>query len=152
MNSYEKTYTILLANDLKEFQFLIKEALTEVSVSLKLFCVKDGEEMLDYLYRRNQYKSPQTSPRPSLILLDLNMPRKDGREVIIEIKSDPKIRQIPVIILTTSKQEQDLSFCYNAGANSFIIFPLSFEKLVEVLKRICEYWFEIVLLPPIPEE
>lgn len=152
MNYYEKTYNILLANDRKEFQFLIKEAFTEVSLSIKLFCVKDGEEMLDYLYRRNQYKSPETSPHPSLILLDLNMPRKDGREAIIEIKSDPKIRQIPVIILTTSRQEQDLSLCYNAGANSFINFPLTFEKLVEVLKRICEYWFETVLLPPLPDE
>ncbi|MCT7951749.1 response regulator [Ancylothrix sp. C2] len=152
MNPKINTYKILLANDRKEVQFLIEEALTEVPLSLQLFCVKDGEELVDYLYRRNHYKSPETSPRPNLILLDLNMPRKDGREALLEIKSDSTLRQIPVLILTTSQQDGDLSHCYGAGANSFINLPLSFDTLVEFLKRICQYWFQTVILPPLPED
>ena len=147
-----QNYKILLANDRKEVQFLVEEAITEVPLSLQLFCVQDGEELLDYLYRRNQYQSSSTSPRPNLILLDLNMPRKDGREALREIKSDPTLREIPVLILTTSKQDGDLSYCYSSGANSLINLPLSFDSLVEVLKSVCLYWFETVMLPPIPED
>lgn len=152
MNTQTPNYKILLVNDRKEIQFLVGEALTEIPLSLQLFCVKDGEELLDYLYRRNQYQSSNTSPRPNLILLDLNMPRKDGREVLREIKSHPTLRQIPILILTTSKEEGDLSYCYHTGANSFINLPLSFDSLVEVLKNVCLYWFGTVVLPPLPED
>lgn len=102
---------------------------------------------MDYLYRRGQYTEPKSSPRPGLILLDLNMPRKDGREALREIKTDPQLRHIPIVVLTTSKAEEDIYRSYDLGANSFITKPVTFSGLVEVMKTIGKYWFEIVELP-----
>ena len=109
--------------------------------------MEDGEELLDYLRRRGKYADPKESPRPGLVLLDLNMPRKDGREALREIKSDPKLRDIPVVVLTTSKAEEDIARSYNLGVNSYITKPVKFSALVEVMKALGKYWFEIVELP-----
>src|SRR5262249_28014308 len=109
--------------------------------------VEDGEELMDYLHRRGKYSNPKDSPRPGLILLDLNMPRKDGREALREIKNDPKLRDIPVVVLTTSKAEEDVVRTYSLGVNSYIAKPVKFTALVEIMKTMTKYWFEIVELP-----
>lgn len=143
----QTTVRILLADDDDDDCMLAREALAESRLLSELYVVRDGEELLDYLYHRGKYINPNSSPRPGLILLDLNMPKKDGREALQEIKNDPKLRQIPVIILTTSKAEEDIHHTYDLGANSFIIKPMDFESLVEVMRTIGKYWFEIVELP-----
>ncbi|HEX8202372.1 MAG TPA: response regulator, partial [Isosphaeraceae bacterium] len=107
-----------------------------------------GEELLEYLRRQGQFTDASTSPTPGLILLDLNMPRKDGREALREIKSNPALRQIPIIVLSTSKAEEDVYRTYDLGANSFITKPVTFEGLVDVMKSLGRYWFHIVELPP----
>jgi CheY-like chemotaxis protein len=112
-----------------------------------LITVNDGEELMDYLRHRGKHAPPAVSPRPGLVLLDLNMPRKDGREALREIKSDPELRSIPVVILTTSKGEEDIERGYNLGANSFITKPVTFDGLVESLRVATEYWFQVVQLP-----
>jgi CheY-like chemotaxis protein len=102
---------------------------------------------MDYLYHRGQYTNSKVAPRPGLILLDLNMPKKDGREALREIKADINLRKIPIVVLTTSRAEEDIYRTYDLGANSFIIKPVTFASLVEVMKTIGKYWFEIVELP-----
>lgn len=109
--------------------------------------MENGEQVLDYLYRRGEYAGSNWD-RPDLILLDLNMPRLDGREALTLIRYDPDLQQIPVVILTTSHRSGDILLCYRLGANSFISKPVTFEGLVEVMKTLCQYWFEIVSLPP----
>jgi len=126
---------------------LAREALEESRLANDFRYVENGEELLDYLRRRGQYADPAVSPRPGLILLDLNMPRKDGFEALAEIKEDPNLRQIPVVILTTSRAEEDVYRGYDLGVNSFITKPVSFEGLVEAMKTLGRYWFEIVELP-----
>lgn len=147
MKGRQTTVNILLADDDEDDCMLAREALVESRLSSELHVVKDGEELMDYLYHRGKYASPNSSPRPGLILLDLNMPKKDGREALKEIKADPELRQIPVIVLTTSKAEEDIYRTYDLGANSFIIKPMNFASLVEVMRTIGKYWFEIVELP-----
>ena len=107
---------------------------------------------MDFLKRRGKYTDPATSPRPDLILLDLNMPRKDGREALMEIKADPELRSIPIIVLTTSKSEQDILKSYDLGVNCFISKPVLFEELIEVVRSIGQYWFDIVKLPNVENE
>ena len=141
------TITLLLAEDDPDDRMLIRDALREARLANDLHTVEDGEELLDYLNRRGAYAGATEAPRPGLILLDLNMPRKDGREALQEIKSDPDLRQIPVVVLTTSKAEEDVFRSYDLGANSFITKPVTFESLVEVMKTLERYWFEIVELP-----
>jgi len=143
----QTTVTILMADDDEDDCMLAREALTESRLANDLYIVRDGEELMDYLYRRGQYANPNISPRPDLILLDLNMPKKDGREALREIKNNPELRRIPVVVLTTSKAEEDIYRSYDLGANSFIIKPVTFAALVEVMKTIGKYWFEIVELP-----
>ncbi len=142
-----KPITLLLADDDPDDRLLAKQALEKSRLANDLRCVEDGEELLDYLRHRGQYADPKESPRPGLILLDLNMPRKDGREALREIKSDPKLRDIPVVVLTTSKAEEDIARTYNLGVNSYITKPVKFTALVEVMKALGKYWFEIVELP-----
>ena len=142
-----KPITLLLADDDPDDRLLAKEALAKSRLANDLRCVEDGEELLDYLRRRGKYADPKESPRPGLVLLDLNMPRKDGREALREIKSDPKLRDIPVVVLTTSKAEEDIARSYNLGVNSYITKPVKFTALVEVMKALGKYWFEIVELP-----
>jgi len=141
------TVTILMADDDEDDCMLAHEALAESRLANDLHFVRDGEELMDYLYRRGKYVDSRSSPRPGLILLDLNMPRKDGREALREIKADPNFRQIPIVVLTTSKAEEDIYRSYDLGANSFITKPVTFASLVEVMKTIGKYWFEIVELP-----
>ena len=140
--------TILMADDDEDDRMLTKKALQESRLANDLHLVEDGEELLDYLYRRGKYSNLGDSPRPGVILLDLNMPRKDGLEALKEIKNDPALRQIPVVILTTSKAEEDIYRSYDLGANSFVTKPVSFQQLVEAMKGLGQYWFEIVELPP----
>jgi CheY-like chemotaxis protein len=112
-----------------------------------LRCVEDGEELMDYLFQRGAFEDPADAPPPGLILLDLNMPKKDGREALAEIKNDPRLRKIPVIVLTTSSAEEDVYRSYDLGVSSYITKPVTFTGLVEAMKVLAEYWFEIVVLP-----
>ena len=148
MNEHARPIVILLADDDEEDRMLAADALEESRVVNDLRFVQDGEELLDYLYHRGKYAAPGSSPTPGLILLDLNMPRKDGREALREIKVDPDLRRVPVVVLTTSKAEEDIYRTYDLGANSFITKPVSFEGLVAVMRDIGRYWIEIVELPP----
>jgi CheY-like chemotaxis protein len=143
--------TILMAEDDPEDRMITQDGFEESKLANDLRFVEDGEELMDYLYRRGKYSDPELSPRPGLILLDLNMPRKDGREALAEIKADPKLRSIPVIVLTVSKAEEDILRSYDTGANSYITKPVTFGGLVEALKALSIYWFEIVELPPARE-
>jgi CheY-like chemotaxis protein len=147
MTDDKKPITILLADDDPDDRMLTRDAFTESRLYNKLEMVEDGEELMDYLYHRGKYSGEAAMPRPGLILLDLNMPRKDGREALKEIKSCPELRRIPVIVLTTSKAEEDILRTYDLGVNSFVTKPVTFEALVDVLKTIGKYWFEMVELP-----
>jgi CheY-like chemotaxis protein len=138
--------TILLADDDADDRMLTKDALAESRLANDLRFVEDGEELLDYLLKRGKYADAD-APRPGLILLDLNMPRKDGREALREIKADPTLRQIPIVVLTTSKAEEDIYRTYDLGVNSFITKPVTFDGLVTVMRALGRYWFEIVELP-----
>ncbi len=149
MKNFNKPVTILMADDDADDRLLTKEALSESRLANDLRFVEDGEELLDYLYRRGNYVSLADSPRPGIILLDLNMPRKDGREALEEIKADADLRQIPVVVLTTSKVEEDIYRTYDLGASSFITKPVTFDGLVDVIGALGKYWFEIVELPPV---
>ena len=139
---------ILLVDDDADDRMLARDALAESRLANDLREVEDGEQLLDYLQRRGKYADPASSPRPGLILLDLNMPRKDGREALKDIKADPNLRHIPIVVLTTSKAEEDIYRTYNLGVSSFITKPVSFEGLVSVMRVLGKYWFEIVELPP----
>ncbi len=146
-----RTITILIADDDEDDRFLAEEALQESRLANALQFVEDGEELMEYLQRRGRYEG-STAPRPGLILLDLNMPRKDGREALREIKSDPELRSIPVVVLTTSKAEEDILRTYDLGVNSFITKPVTFDGLVDIMRLLGRYWFEIVELPPGPQD
>ena len=147
MNRLKKSVPILIADDDEEDREMIQDALKESRLINNIHCVKDGEELMDYLFHRGQFKDQDQNPLPGLILLDLNMPKMDGREALRAIKSNPSLRQIPVIVLTTSRAEEDIFRTYDLGVNSFITKPVSFEALVAVMKSIGHYWFDIVELP-----
>jgi CheY-like chemotaxis protein len=149
-NRSARPITILLADDDPDDRLLTRQALEENRLANDLRFVVDGEELTDYLWRRGKFSDPTNSPSPGIILLDLNMPRKDGREALKEIKNDPVLKRIPVVVLTTSKAEEDIYRTYNLGVNSYITKPVSFDSLVEVMKTLGEYWFEIVELPSAP--
>ena len=140
--------TILMADDDADDRTLTKEALEEGRLMNEIRFVENGEELLEYLRRQGRFAPPAEAPRPGLILLDLNMPRKDGRAVLKEIKSDPELRTIPVVVLTTSKADEDVYRSYDLGVNSYIVKPVTFEALVDILQTLEKYWFEIVELPP----
>nr|WP_228035122.1 response regulator [Oculatella sp. LEGE 06141] len=147
MSAYRKPITILMAEDDEDDRILAKEALEECRLANNLHFVANGEELMDYLHHRGRYADSTTSPRPGLILLDLNMPKKDGREALKEIKSDAELRRIPIVVLTTSKAEEDIYRSYDLGATSYIAKPVTFDSLVEVMRVLGKYWFEIVELP-----
>src|SRR6266446_6363339 len=138
---------ILMADDDEDDRRAVAKAWKSSRAANPIDFVNNGEELMDYLYRRGEFSGLAASTRPGLILLDLNMPKKDGREALREIKADPELRQIPVIVLTTSKAEEDIYRTYDLGANSFITKPVHFDALVEVMKEIGRYWIEIVELP-----
>ena len=143
----DKTPIILIAEDDEDDRMFTKEAFDESLINHEIRFVNDGIELLDYLKRRNKYSDPVLSPRPSIILLDLNMPKMDGREALREIKSDSQLRTIPVVVLTTSKAEQDIVKTYDLGVNCFITKPVSFTAFLEVTRTLGHYWFDIVKLP-----
>ena len=140
--------TILVADDDADDRLMIRDAFHENRLANDLRFVTDGEELMDYLRQKGKYTGRASAPRPGLILLDLNMPKKDGREALREIKSDPGLRGIPIVVLTTSKAEEDIYRTYNLGVNSFITKPVTFDSLVVITKELGRYWFEIVELPP----
>jgi CheY-like chemotaxis protein len=147
MNSQKRSITILMADDDADDRLLTQEALAESYLLHDLRFVEDGEELMAYLRRQGNYVGPGKAPRPELILLDLNMPRKDGREALAEIKTDPELRQIPIVIFTTSSGKEDIYHSYDLGASSFITKPASFDALVDTLRSLGQYWFELVKLP-----
>ncbi len=138
---------ILMADDDEDDILLTQKALERGKLLNPLYTVRDGEELLDYLFHRGDYTDATNAPRPGVILLDLNMPRKDGREALREIKSDSKLKDIPIVVFTTSKAEEDVYRSYKLGVNSFITKPVTFENLIEVMQMLGKYWFEIVTLP-----
>jgi CheY-like chemotaxis protein len=143
--------TILMADDDADDRRLTQEALEEGRLINDVRFVDNGEELMDYLRKQGKFTPPAEAPRPGLILLDLNMPRKDGRAVLKEVKSDPELRQIPVVVLTTSKADEDIYKSYDLGVNSYIVKPVTFEALVDILQTLEKYWFQIVELPPIKQ-
>lgn len=138
---------ILMADDDPDDRMMAEKALREARLKNGLFFVEDGEELMDYLLNRGKYADAMLYPKPGLILLDLNMPKKDGREALREIKADPKLRHIPVVVLTTSKAEEDILRTYNLGVNSYITKPVSFQGLASAMRILDAYWFQIVKLP-----
>lgn len=139
---------ILMADDDEDDVLLTRKALRQGKLLNELYCVGDGEELMDYLLRQGAYTDAAKAPRPGVILLDLNMPKKDGREALKEIKANPDLNDIPIVVFTTSKAEEDIYRTYKLGVNSFITKPVTFERLIEVMQMIGKYWFEIVTLPP----
>ncbi len=146
MNSRRRggSITILIAEDDADDRLLLADAFHEARLRVDLRFVCDGDELLDYLWRREAYMDPETSPRPGLILLDLNMPRKDGREALAEIKGSTAFRHIPVVALTTSSANEDVMRTYALGGNSYIAKPVSFAALVDLVRSLVHYWFELV--------
>ncbi|MBW3654503.1 MAG: response regulator [Gemmatimonadetes bacterium] len=140
-----------MADDDADDRLLASDAVAEARLNNELRFVEDGEELMDYLNRRGRWSAPGAAPRPGLILLDLNMPRKDGREALREIKAHPELRRIPVVVLTTSRAEEDVVRSYDLGASSFISKPVTFEGLVSAMKALARYYIEIVELPPAGE-
>ncbi|EMR01236.1 response regulator [Cesiribacter andamanensis] len=148
MPNSKRPIVILIADDDAEDRMLIHEALDESRLKNQIQFVENGEELMDYLHNRGKYSKREEYPTPGLILLDLNMPKKDGREALKEIKSDDHLRLIPIVVLTTSKAEEDILRTYDLGVSSFITKPVTFSALVDVMKTLSKYWFEIVELPP----
>lgn len=148
MKVRSKPVTILMADDDQDDCLSVQESFAELGIVGALHFVDDGCKLLDFLYHRGAYADVESFPRPSVILLDLNMPRKDGREALRNIKSDRHLRSIPVIVLTTSHEEKDIRESYKSGANSFITKPDSFQGLIDVMKSLGKYWFEVVELAP----
>ena len=142
-----KPIAILVADDDSDDRKLTAEAFAEAKLANDLRFVEDGVEVFDYLNRRGKFANPVDSPWPSLLLLDLNMPRKDGLEVLKEMKADPRYAGIRVIVMTTSQSEADINSSYLLNAASFITKPVTFESLVDVVKALGKYWLEIVELP-----
>ncbi len=140
---------ILMADDDEDDLLMTRDAFDISRLNNQFLFVKDGVELMEYLRRQGNFSDPSTSPKPGLILLDLNMPLMDGREALKEIKSDPELRSIPVVVLTTSRAEEDIVKTYDLGVNSFITKPVTFHGLDNVIKQTAIYWFEIVQLPDV---
>jgi len=147
MNHSRRSPVIVMADDDADDRLLVKEALCEAGVPHDLRFAEDGRSLLDYLRRQGPFANGRYAPRPELILLDLNMPLKDGREVLRDIRADDALRRIPVVIFTTSKADTDIRQMYDLGANSFVTKPAAFADLVHLMRRLAEYWFETVRIP-----
>ena len=148
MSQDNRLFTILMVDDDPDDRLLFKEACEEVHLRNPLEFLENGEQLVDYLKRRGTYSDLEGEPYPGIILLDLNMPLKDGREALEEIKNDAELRHIPIIILTTSKDEDDILSSYGLGASSYIVKPISLDRLMRVVNSIGEYWVQIVEVPP----
>lgn len=138
---------ILIVEDSHEDYEATLRAFRKSGLANPVFRCEDGDEALDYLFRRGTYADIKKSPRPGIILLDLNLPGTDGREVLTEIKKHDDLKKIPVIVLTTSTSEQDIERCYAAGASSYLCKPVDLSRFIESIQRLTDYWFEIVVLP-----
>jgi CheY-like chemotaxis protein len=147
MTAPDSSITILMADDDADDRMMAKEALEECLLANDLRFVEDGVELLSYLRRQGRYAAPGAAPHPGLLLLDLNMPKMDGREALREIKADPTLRRIPVVVMTTSRAEEDIYRTYDLGVSSYIAKPVTFEGLVEVMRAVGSYWLNIVALP-----
>jgi CheY-like chemotaxis protein len=147
MTRESKHITILMADDDPDDRQMTRDAFAVSRVANDLRFVNDGVELMDYLFRRNQFSDPAASPRPGLILLDLNMPKKDGREALREIKAEPHLRNIRIVVMTTSKADEDIVRSYQLGAESFVTKPITFAALVDVISTMGKYWLQIVELP-----
>jgi CheY-like chemotaxis protein len=142
-------HLILMAEDDADDRLLVQDAFAECGTSDRVKFVADGEELVDYLLRRGKYEKAATSPRPDLILLDLNMPRKDGREALKEIRAHQELRRVPVVVFTTSRADTDIERVYELGANSFVTKPAGFDALVATVTKLTGYWFGTVELPAV---
>ncbi len=142
-----RTRTILMVDDDADDCTLVREALVEIGAVHDLRCAGDGEELFEYLERRGRFAARATAPRPDLILLDLQMPRKNGRESLRQLKSEPAWRRIPVVVLTTSTAPGDVNYAYEMGVNSYVTKPTTFRTLVDAVRLIIEYWFELARTP-----
>jgi CheY-like chemotaxis protein len=147
MMKHSRPVSILMADDDELDRRMVQKALAKSRLANELVCVKDGEELMDYLLHRGEYADAQRFPRPGVLLLDLNMPRKNGQEALEEIRANPGLCSLPVVVLTTSEDEIDILRSYQLGANSYITKPVTFEALVEVIRSLGNYWFTIVELP-----
>jgi CheY-like chemotaxis protein len=147
MKTLPRPITILCADDDPEDRMLMKDAWDESRLANELHFVEDGEQLMDYLHRRGKFAHLADEPMPGMILLDLNMPKMDGREALQQIKSEPRFAAIPTVVLTTSKAEEDIVRAYALGVNSFIVKPVTFQSLVDLTLAFSRYWFEIVELP-----
>ena len=147
MNANPESISILIADDDADDRLMAREALEECRLANTIDFVEDGVELLDFLRGRGRYSAQGLPKKPGLIILDLNMPKMDGREALREIKADPTLRRIPIVVMTTSKAEEDIYRTYDLGVNSFITKPVTFEGLVSVMSVLGKYWIEIVALP-----
>jgi len=139
---------ILMVDDDADDRMMTEKALRKNRVINPVLFLQDGEELMEYLKRKGRFSDPQISPRPCFILLDLNMPKMDGRKALLFVKADPELKKIPVVVLSTSSAEEDILRSYNLGANSFITKPVNFDGLVTTMESLKNYWLEIVELPP----
>jgi CheY-like chemotaxis protein len=147
MKKDKTAINILVADDDPDDRLMIKEALEDVRLTNQIDFVEDGVELMDFLKRRGKFEDRKGEALPGMLLLDLNMPRKDGREVLSEIRADANFRRIPVIVLTTSAAEEDILRTYDLGASSFITKPVTFDGLIKTMESMTEYWLQIVSLP-----
>ena len=138
---------ILLIDDSPEDAVATSRALRRANLANPVYHCATGDEGLDFLFQRNQYAETGKAPRPGIILLDLNMPGTDGREVLSQIKQDESLKRIPVVVLTTSSDERDIETCYEIGSNSYITKPVDFDGFMMAIQRLTDYWFEVVILP-----
>jgi len=152
MSDKNSLFTILMVDDDPDDRLLFKEACADVRLRNPLEFLENGEQLVDYLKRDGVYSDLEGKPYPGIILLDLNMPLKDGREALKDIKEDPKLQHIPVIVLTTSKDEDDILASYGLGASSYIVKPISLDRLMRVVNSIGEYWVEIVEVPSVDQK
>jgi CheY-like chemotaxis protein len=146
----KRRLNIMIAENDEDDRTLVRFAFDECKLSNTIHFVEDGEQLLDYLHHRGSYANSVDLIRPDLILLDLGLPRVNGHEALKEIKSDPKLRSIPVVIFTTSRSTKDINSTYSMGANSFIVKPVSFDGLIEVMNGLAAYWSEVTELPIVP--
>jgi CheY-like chemotaxis protein len=149
LHGHGRAITILMADDDEDDRDLARDALEGTRLGERMEFVVDGQDLIDYLRHDGPYVAEAT-PRPSIILLDLNMPRKDGREALAELKADDALRQIPVVVLTTSSDEVDVQKAYDLGASSYITKPVTHSQLAEVMQMVARYWSEVVQLPDMP--
>lgn len=138
---------ILMVDDDKDDRLITERALRKNRVINPIIFLEDGEELMSYLHREGKFSNRESSPVPCFILLDLNMPRMDGRKALEAVKKDPAFKKIPIVVFTTSKAEEDIIRSYDVGANSYITKPVNFEGLVATMESLKSYWLEIVELP-----